>query len=94
MNTIPCYNFRLCFIQLSAMITKLQHRIPLCKILVWLQDDCVKITSKFYTRTGDESSEGEERHSSTLINLGTRLSEWLTPCPGRFTPRNNLVPIV
>jgi hypothetical protein len=26
-----------------------------------------------------------------VFNLGTRWDGWLTPCPGRFTPKNNLV---
>jgi hypothetical protein len=48
-----------------------------------------------YPRTGDEGPEGEYRYSSTL-SLTSELDGggWLTQYPGRFTPGNDLLPIL
>ena len=55
----------------------------------------VSSKGKVQPRTGHESSEGEERYSSTL-SLTSALDGggWSTPRPGRFTPGKDPVPIV
>jgi hypothetical protein len=50
---------------------------------------------KAHPRTGHEGTEGEETYSSTLPSTSALDGGgWSMPCPGRFTPRKDLVPIV
>jgi len=50
---------------------------------------------KVYPRTGHEGPEGEQMCSSTLPStLAVDGGGWSTPCPGRFTPEKDPVPIV
>ena len=44
--------------------------------------------------TGRESRGGVEVWLYYFFNFGDRGLGWLSPCPGRFTPRKDPVPIV
>jgi hypothetical protein len=65
-------------------------------VLVW---QMIKHSSRgkaiVHPITGHEGPEGEQMYSST-ISLTSVLDGggWSTPCPGRFTPRKDPVPIV
>ena len=49
---------------------------------------------KIHNITGNEGPEGEYGCNSTLSSTSSLdKGEWLRPCPGRFTPGNDAVPI-
>jgi hypothetical protein len=53
------------------------------------------IKSKVNTTTCHKGTEGEMRYSSTLsLTLALDGGWWLMPCPCRFTPRHDSLPIV
>jgi hypothetical protein len=71
------------------------------KILMslWLQTENLllhcKGKAKVHIRTGHKDPEGEQMHSSTLsLALTLDGGECSTPCPGRYTPREDTVPFV
>jgi len=53
------------------------------------------VRPEVHSRTGQEDPQEEERYSSTL-SLTSALDGggWSAPCPGRFTPGKDPVPIV
>ena len=54
-----------------------------------------KTKGKFYAITCHEDTDRTYKHSCTL-SLTSALGGggWLTPRPGRFTPRNDSIPVV
>jgi hypothetical protein len=55
----------------------------------------VKGKGKGHRITGHEGPEGGKVvYHYSFFNLGARWSVWSTPCPGRFTPGKDPVPIV
>jgi len=53
---------------------------------------CFKSKGKGHPRTGHEGV--EDVYPYSFFNLGPRWGGWSTPCPGRFTPGEDTVPIV
>ena len=73
-----------------------QQKAVLVTVVCHFCDQCASLSKgKGHPRTGHEGPEEEKMYGSTLsLTSVLHRGRWLTPRPGRFTPRNDPVPTV